>query len=256
MLGATSSPPRSARPPASSADRAHSDNALALIVHPVVGGSAPRRPARRGGAELRGVLGFEPGGTPLPRRRRGALAARRHRRPADDGDAHAELGRWAATALGDRPLDSEWLPETAQLAQLAAEVGKGPPRRCSSSCRRTPTGSASRVSGRRSPAQSAGTSRRWPARSAPRGGRPAAVGGRRRPPPGRPGRRSASDGAGGCCAVAPPTDRAASLARSETRSAHSEPVHEGATWAITFRGVTQRVATARACVTSRTPGPP
>ena len=230
-------------------ERAHSHNALALVSTQRWVRQRQEGRFAEAAADFEEVLGFGPGATPLVQgvdelRLRAVVAAH-----AGDVDATARLvAQWAATALGDRPFDSEWLPETAQLAQLAAEVGNGDvaealfeqlspyaDRFCVEGIGAAFTGSVrwylavlAGALGRREEADRL---------------RAAAVAAHRRvglavdPPAMTPGAAAPSPA---------PGDRAASFARSGSRSTHAASlVHEGATWAITFRGVTQRVADAK-----------
>ena len=74
--------------------------------------------------EMRAVLGFEPGGTPIvfgdaEHQLRAVIAAQLDDRAA----AHAQLDLLLAGGLEGRPKDSEWLPEMAQLAEVAVLAG-------------------------------------------------------------------------------------------------------------------------------------
>ena len=221
-------------------DRAHSHNAVALVT--TQRWIRQRQEGRLvdAAADLGAVLGFGPGATPLPQgadelRLRGVVAA-------DGGDTAATarfVGQWAATALGDRSLDSEWLPETAQLAQLAVVVGD---RAVAEVLFEQLSPYAERFCVEGIGAAFTGSVRWYLAALAGALGRgedadrlrSAAVEDHRRVG----------------LAVDPPamasTDRAASSAPSGAHPAQvASLVHEGATWAITFRGVTHRVADAK-----------
>ena len=103
---------------------AHSDNCFALtftqwwVAERQVGRGAAS------GRAMRDVLGLGPGGTPivsgLAQTRLQAVIA------AQVGDleaARAQLDVLLASGLDDRPQDAEWLPELAQLAEVAAVAG-------------------------------------------------------------------------------------------------------------------------------------
>ena len=249
MRGDVAGAARSETVAAELGERAHSHNALALVT--TQRWVRQRQEARfaEAAADFEAILGFGPGATPLPHgadelRFRAGVASH-----AGDTDATARLvAQWAATALVERPLDSEWLPESAQLAQLAAEVGNGDvaealfeqlspyaDRFCVEGIGAAFTGSVrwylavlAGALGRREEADRL---------------QAAAVEDHRRvgfavdPPAMAPGAAASSRA---------PTDRAALFARSGTRSTHTASLaHEGDTWAITFRGVTQRVADAK-----------
>ena len=221
-------------------DRAHSHNAVALVT--TQRWIRQRQEGRLvdAAADLGAVLGFGPGATPLPQgadelRFRAVVAAH-------GGDTAATarfVGQWAATALGDRSLDSEWLPETAQLAQLAVVVGD---RAVAEVLFEQLSPYAERFCVEGIGAAFTGSVRWYLAALAGALGRgedadrlrSAAVEDHRRVG----------------LAVDPPamasTDRAASSAPSGAHPAQvASLVHEGATWAITFRGVTHRVADAK-----------
>jgi hypothetical protein len=105
-------------------DRAESLNAFALTftqwwVSERMQGRSPQS-----ASEMRRVLGFDPGGQPLAvgdsaTRLRAVIATQLDDRAA----AHAHLDVLVAGGLERRPRDAEWLPETAQLAEVAAFAG-------------------------------------------------------------------------------------------------------------------------------------
>ena len=80
----------------------------------------------------------------------------------DHGYGARAARRVAGFGMPDRTRDSEWLPESAQLAQVAVAAGAHDAAdRLYATCVRTRTGSASRASGRRSPDPSPGIWRCW-----------------------------------------------------------------------------------------------
>ena len=73
---------------------------------------------------MRAVLGFDPGGQPLvfgdaATRLRAVIATQLD----DQAAAYAQLDVLVAAGLQRRPKDAEWLPEMAQLAEVAAFAG-------------------------------------------------------------------------------------------------------------------------------------
>ena len=122
MLAASSTKQRRPpTPPGRSADARESVNAFALtftqwwVSERMQGRFVPAA------AEMRAVLGFDPGGQPIVvRRRRHRLRAVIAAQLDDRAAAHAHLDVLLAAGLRRRPKDSEWLPEMAQLAEVAA----------------------------------------------------------------------------------------------------------------------------------------
>ena len=106
-------------------------------------------------AELLGGSGSGPPVTAAPR----AVAALQ---AGDRDKARVLLEQWWAAGLADRPRDSEWLPETAQLAEAAVLTGFGDlAALLYEQLRPLPTAVASRGSPPRAPARWRGTSRWW-----------------------------------------------------------------------------------------------
>ncbi len=104
--------------------RAQSTNALALTFTQWWVAERLQGRFAQAATEMRAVLGLEPGGTPVvfggaEHRLRALLAAQLDDRVA----AGAHLDLMLAGGLERRPKDSEWLPEMAQLAQVAVAAG-------------------------------------------------------------------------------------------------------------------------------------
>jgi AAA ATPase domain len=105
-------------------ERAESMNAFALTFTQWWVSERMQGRSSQSAVEMRTVLGFDPGGQPLAfgdtaTRLRAVIATQLD----DRASAHALLDVLVATGLQRRPKDAEWLPEMAQLAEVAAFAG-------------------------------------------------------------------------------------------------------------------------------------
>ncbi len=211
---------------------AHSDNARVLTftqwwVRQRYEGRFAARRARR----WRSCSGGTAAGPPVTAAPRAVAALQ----VGDRAKARVLLEQWRAAGLADRPRDSEWLPETAQLAEAAVLTGfddlaallyeqLGP----------MPTAAASRASAPRAPARSRGTWPCWPASSVttPTPSGYDALG------PARP------TGGSAWWATRHPWPATRSRFPSGRTIDGERPATlacEGATWAVTFAGRTRRL---------------
>ena len=100
---------------------AHSDNALVLTFTQWWVRQRYEGRSAEAGAAMAELLGGTSPGPPITAGPRAVAALQ----IGDRGKARVLLEQWRAAGLADRPRDSEWLPETAQLAEAAVLTGFG-----------------------------------------------------------------------------------------------------------------------------------